>query len=315
MGGQYTRQPPRVIVVGSAARDVVDADRRGWRLGGSVSYCALTTARLGVPTAALVGVDRESARAVELDLLRQAGVDVVTVELEQAPVFENIETPTGRRQRCVHPGTPLPVERLPDEWRDTRTWLLTPVAGELPDAWADVPPPDAAVGVTWQGLLRNLAPNTDVTRRAPEPSDLVSRADVIAVSVEDLNHNVDFDLLTGVLRPSATLLVTRGTAGGLAVTSVEGRRVVRRYPAVAADATRDPTGAGDVFLGAFVAALADPTLGGPRGLDSRLRLAATTASFAVEQPGLLGVPDIDMVRRRTRARAAAAERPAATTRD
>jgi sugar/nucleoside kinase (ribokinase family) len=312
MGGQYTRRPPGIIVVGSAARDVVAADRRGWRLGGSVSYCALTVARLGVPTAALVGVDRESSRAAELDLLRQAGVDVVTVELPHAPVFENVETPAGRRQRCVDPGTPLPVDRLPSGWAETGTWLLTPVAGELLDAWADVPPADAAVGVTWQGLLRTLSPNTEVTRRPPEPSALVGRADVIAVSVEDLNHHVDLDRLTGVLRSSATLLVTRGTAGGLAITHADGRRVVRRYPAVTAAETVDPTGAGDVFLGAFMAALADPTLAGPRGLDSRLRVAATTASFAVERPGLLGVPDLDMVRHRALRRATGAERPATT---
>src|SRR5439155_22807898 len=57
--GESTADPaPDVVVVGAAARDIAPDDPRGWRLGGGVSYSALTTARLGLRTAALVGVDR-----------------------------------------------------------------------------------------------------------------------------------------------------------------------------------------------------------------------------------------------------------------
>ena len=58
---------PEVVVVGAASRDVVDDDPRGWRLGGGVSYSALAVARLGLPTRALIGVDREASSASELD--------------------------------------------------------------------------------------------------------------------------------------------------------------------------------------------------------------------------------------------------------
>ena len=60
MDREYTRDPawaPEVVVVGAASRDVAADDPRGWRLGGGVTYSALTTARLGLRTAALVGVD------------------------------------------------------------------------------------------------------------------------------------------------------------------------------------------------------------------------------------------------------------------
>src|SRR4051794_24945257 len=92
--------PPAVVVVGAAARDLTEDDPRGWRLGGGVSYSALTTARLGLPTAALVGADADAATATELDLLREAGVDVRIVPLEHGPVFVNIERPEGRLQLC-----------------------------------------------------------------------------------------------------------------------------------------------------------------------------------------------------------------------
>ncbi len=59
-----------VLHVGSASRDITDDDPRGWRLGGGATYAALTTARLGLRTAAVVGLDADAANASELDGLR-----------------------------------------------------------------------------------------------------------------------------------------------------------------------------------------------------------------------------------------------------
>ena len=108
-------RPPRVEVVhvGSAARDVAEDDPRGWRLGGGVTYAALTTARLGLRTAAVIGADDAGAAADELDLLRDAGVDLLLQPLPEAPIFDNRETPAGRVQICHAVGRPLPVPSLP----------------------------------------------------------------------------------------------------------------------------------------------------------------------------------------------------------
>src|SRR5258706_12590181 len=92
--------PPVVIVVGAAARDIVDDDPRGWRLGGGVSYSALTTARLGLPTGAGVGVDEEASTASELDLLPEAGAAVHLMPLDHGPTFLNIRRPEVPRQLC-----------------------------------------------------------------------------------------------------------------------------------------------------------------------------------------------------------------------
>jgi sugar/nucleoside kinase (ribokinase family) len=300
MGGQYTRRPPDLVVVGSAARDIAPNDPRGWRLGGAVSYGALTAGRLGIRTGALIGVDSLAAHAMELDLLRQAGVDVVLAELSHGPVFHNREEPGGRIQRIIDVGEPLSPDLLPPDWRDAPGWLLSPVADELPEAWAAVPSAGALVGMSWQGILRNLADGQRVTRRPPVANALVARADVIGVSVNDVEPGTGVDLLGGFAKAGSTILLTHGTAGGLAVTITgDGQRSVRRWPAV--DATReiDPTGAGDVFLSAFLAATAHPELAGRGTIGARLRIAATAASFVVEQPGLLGVPELAMVRRRT----------------
>jgi sugar/nucleoside kinase (ribokinase family) len=292
--------PPAVVVVGAASRDRVADDPRGWRLGGAVSYGALAIARLGLRVAALIGTDADAAGAGELDSLRDAGVDVRVAALVSGPVFDNIEEPGGRRQVAYAAAAPLPVEALPSEWRSAPAWLLAPVAGELPDTWAHVPPDDALVAVGWQGLLRDVRAGEPVRHVAPGPSALLRRADVVAVSGTDFGPDIRLDEVCAWLRPGATLLVTSGALGGLAAeVGPDGPRRLHRYPSLRPDAVVDPTGAGDVFLATFFAARARPDLvGGRIAQRSDLLLAAAAASLLVEGPGLAGVPDREAVRQR-----------------
>ena len=206
-----------VLHVGSASRDIATDDPRGWRLGGGVTYAALTTARLGLRTAALIGADAVAAHARELDELRDAGVLVSILDVATSPVFHNVETPEGRRQTCLEPGTPLGVVDLPAAWRDARAWSFAPVAGEVRDDWVAVVPDAAYVVVGWQGFLRDLAPGEPVRRAEPGPSALLARADLVGVSHTDVDPATSLADLTRWLKPGADLLVTRGDAGGLLV--------------------------------------------------------------------------------------------------
>ena len=299
---------PEVVVVGAAARDITDGDPRGWRLGGGVSYCALTTARLGVRTLAIVGVDTEASTAWELDLLRRAGAEVQLVALEHGPVFVNVERPEGRIQLAHERSDPLPVDAVPPAAGNAPAWLLVPVAAELPPEWADVPPADSFVAVGWQGLLRELIPGERVRRSAPSQEPILARADLVGVSGDDLDRDVEIADLRDLLRPDASLVVTQGDRGGLVSEGPGAAARLRRYPAVRSSHRVDPTGAGDVFLAALAAARIQPRLLGgqaDRGFD--LLLAAAAASLVIEGPGLLGVPDRAAVRQRiVEARAALA---------
>lgn len=307
---------PAIVVVGSASRDLVDDDPRGWRLGGGVSYSALTTARLGIATGAIVGVDAEAATASELDLLRDAGVDVRLVPLAHGPVFVNIERPEGRLQLCGDRSDPVPVDTVPDAWRSAPGWILAPVAAELPPAWAAFPSDEAFVAVGWQGLLRELEADQPVRHVAPRPDPIIARADLVGLSRDDVERDVVLADLYALLRRGASLAVTQGDHGGLVVHGAHGDRDaaldLRHYPAVPSHAVVDPTGAGDVFLAALAAARVEPRLvGGRIGQGFDLLLAAAAASLVLEGPGMFGVPTRDAVRARMaetlRRRAAAAE--------
>ncbi len=292
---------PEVVVVGAAARDVAADDPRGWRLGGGVTYGALTVAGLGLRTVALVGVDDLAATATELDLLRQRGVDVRLVPLARGPIFDNRETPAGRVQTCVQPSDHVPVAAVEPELRTARAWLFAPVADELPEAWADVPDEHDLVGLGWQGLLRELVAGERTHRRAPSANRLVERADIVGVSHLDVEPGTPIEAMLAACRPGATLVLTDGADGGLVVTVPAGgeRPVFRRYPAIPPDVVVDPVGAGDTFLAALLAARAFPDrLAGPAGHDGDLRLAAAAGSLVVEGPGLLGVPTLPAVARR-----------------
>jgi sugar/nucleoside kinase (ribokinase family) len=289
-----TRAPIEVLHVGSASRDLTPEDARGWRLGGGVTYASLTTARLGLRTAAVIGVDEPGATATELELLRAAGVDVMLVQLAEAPVFDNRETPAGRIQICHAVGDRLIVPPLPASWRAATAWSLVPVAGEVGDAWAGAVPKAAFVALGWQGLLRDLVPGGRVGRRVPSPSDLVRRADLVGVSHHDLEPGTSLAALSAMLHPGADLLVTQGWLGGLLVrVGDDGTRLTVRYLPTATDGETDPTGAGDTFLAALLASVLRPGIVGRRrhGGAPDLRFAAAAGSLVVEGPGLTAVPD------------------------
>lgn len=304
-----TTDRPLVLVAGTASRDITRADPRGWRLGGAVTYGPLILARLGLRVRALIGVDREAALAHELDLLRSAGVEVHLVPLTSAPVFENLESPAGRRQRCLATSDPLPLAALPKGWTDDPdAVLLAPVAGELGDEWASVRAPLVALG--WQGLLRELHAGTDVARRAPAPGVLLEAASLVGASRDDFAPGTTAASLVRLLGPATTLALTEAEAGGRILrTGPDGAIAsARRYPAIPSDRTVDPTGAGDVFLAALLAARLQ------RSLGSATRLAAAAASLSVEAPGLTGVTDRAATRARmTRAPSRASRRPRAVS--
>lgn len=297
-GDQLQTRGPDVVVVGAAARDVDASDPRGWRLGGGVTYGALACARLGVRTGALIGVDHLAADAWELDLLVDAGVDIVRLPLAAGPIFDNQERPTGRVQTCVGAGTPMPIEGIPEAWRSTGAWIMAPVAGELPDAWAEQPSATACVAFGWQGILRRLVAGERVTPLPPGPSALLARADVVGVSINDLGGAPSWSTIMSWLGPRAEVLLTAGVRGGILLRrDAAGHLGGRHFPRVPARVELDATGAGDATLAALVCAR---IVGGrdAQRLGADLRLAATVGSLIVEGPGLDAVPTLDAVRRR-----------------
>jgi sugar/nucleoside kinase (ribokinase family) len=287
------RQAPDVIVVGAAARDIVSDDPRGWRLGGGVTYSGLAMTRLGLRTGIVMGLDREARDAHELALLHSAGAEVREVAIDRGPVFHNEERPSGRVQTCLSVSDPVPISALPAAWRSAPAWLLAPVAAEVPDEWADVPPAEACVALGWQGMLRHLFAGERVWPIEPGPSPLLHRADLVGVSRHDLPHGLRLRDISSWLGDRCELLLTAGPAGGLLLELARGRIVGgRRYAGIPSREEIDPTGAGDTMLAGLLAArlAGGPRLGGPLAGGRDLYVGALAATLLVEHPGLDAVP-------------------------
>lgn len=288
-----TPPPPAVVVVGAASRDLDASDPRGWRLGGGVTYSAMALARLGVSVGAVVGVDDEAATASELEVLRGAGVGVRQVPLANGPVFDNRETGGRRRQVAHSPADAIPSSALPAAWRTATCFLLNPVAGELGDAWASVPAPTALVALGWQGLLRRLVPGQPVEALPIALSPLIERADIATVSVEDASGGADEAMFALLPRVGQQLVVTRDSGISLHLRRDDGGWRMRSAPVTPAREVRDPTGAGDVFIAAWLSGvLSLRAAGAPHTDDWRaLALAGAAAGAKVEAGSLVEMPD------------------------
>ena len=271
-----------VVHVGAACRDIAADDPRGWRLGGGVTYAALATARLGLRTAAVVGVDarrRGRARSSTRSAPRAWTCSSSTSTRDRSSTTS--ETPTGRVQTALarraaaagraRPGLVAGGRRAGRSCRSparsaTTGWRRSPRRHRRRSAGR------ASCATSCRGER--------VTRRAPTPSALVARADLVGVSRDDVDGGDEPARPDRMLRPGARLLVTHGQRGRPARhrrPADGGPLEVWRYLPTATDREVDPTGAGDTFLGR-------PARGDHPAVHPRAVAAATAPTCASRPP-------------------------------
>lgn len=285
--------PPTFIVIGHAARDLLPTG--GWRLGGTVTYAALTARRLGVRAGILT-----SGPPDVLAALAAAAPDVAlaTVPAADATTFENIYVNGVRRQWLRARATPLGEADLPATWRQAEIVMLAPIAREVDPALAHAFP-DALVGATPQGWLRRWDDAGHVFPDAlGEAESALASLRALILSIDDLPPP-GAALVTAedipTTRPDAEQCITAWAriVPLVAVTAGhQGARLFTRGTApvhFAADAVDevDPTGAGDVFAAAFLCRLA--ATGDPH---AAMRTATHVAALSIQHEGTAGIPTL-----------------------
>jgi sugar/nucleoside kinase (ribokinase family) len=262
----------------------------GFRLGGTVSYAAVTAHRLGyrpgiltratteglriVPSANGVGIIAASPDAV-LD-----GIAIHLVPSAVSTTFINIyHGERGERTQVIEAwAEPVLPADLPAAWANVPIVLLGPVAREVPADWATVFP-NALVGVTPQGWMRRWNGQGHVS---PAPwenkADFLPHVDVVILSREDVGG--DDGQIADLACRAKLLVVTDGWHGATVY------RCGESYP-IAPRPTHqvDPTGAGDVFATAFLIRLFET--GDPL---AAARFANIVASMSVEGIGMARIP-------------------------
>ena len=282
---------PEFLVIGHVVQDIAPnaADRvAAWRLGGTASYAALLASRLGLRTAVL------TATAPDLPLEETLpGTEIVRVPSARSTQFHNLYTARGRVQRIPQRASLIDPTSLPEDWRSAEIVLLGPVAGEVDEALAGCFP-QAVIGVSAQGWLREIGPDGRVRPLAPkrwQADTLLRPAHVLFVSDEDLSSSQAGPALEEWSGRVDTLAYTRGERGA-DVCHRGAWRHIDAFPAEVADLT----GAGDVFATAFLVRY--------RETDDpweASRFAACAASLIIETQGLENTPDRVMIEARLRA--------------
>jgi sugar/nucleoside kinase (ribokinase family) len=262
-------------------------DERRVVLGGTATYAALTARNMG----ARVGVHTSSAYEPGLiDTL--GGVMVARIPAEFTTCFVNEYSGGKRRQTIESVAAKLTYEQILPEWRNPPVVHLGPLCQEI-DANLVSRFPRSLIGVTPQGWMREWDESGLVKAVSWVDADRVlPKAHVVVISEDDVP---DQSVIDEWATKARMLVVTLGERG--ADIYHQGASNEPFHSAAFRSATEvDPTGAGDVFAGAFLWHLHKSGGDWKTAAD----WANCVASFAVEKRGVAGVPKLADVQKRWR---------------
>lgn len=280
---------PEFLVIGHITRDLLPGG--GWRLGGTVTFAALTAQRLGMRAAVVTSGPPDLVEA-----LRRSAPDIPTVAVPStdATTFENIYQGRIRSQYLRGRAAPLTLDHVPLAWRAAPVVLLAPLAQEI-DPQLITAFPQSLVAATPQGWLRRWDDDGFVMPGALDAAveGALPSLHALILSREDLlsppGHEAPARYTPGEAdaqiaawaRVIPLVVVTRGAEGALLLRQGAPPQAFPGYPAHEVD----PTGAGDVFATAFLCHL--HSTGDPRAAAD---FANRVAAMSVEHVGASSIP-------------------------
>jgi sugar/nucleoside kinase (ribokinase family) len=255
-------EPVDYLAIGHITQDVTSA---GLRLGGTVTFSALTARALGLRVGIVTATGQD--------------IPIVSVASEHTTTFENIYNKSERKQVLHHKAANISFENVPEAWRSASVMHLAPLAQELDSQMPKGFAP-SLLGVTPQGWMRAWDAQGNVSACKWESADkLLPLAGAVVMSREDVGG--DDELIESMAHQTRILVITEGEAGAVLYWNGDRRRF--RAPRVN---EVDPTGAGDIFAAAFFIRLfttRDPWEAG--------RFATQLAARSVTRTGLDGIPN------------------------
>ncbi len=280
---QESDQPsgqPDILLIGHVTCDLESADpNSAYRLGGTVSFAAVTAMRLGrQPT-----VITRAAATTDLSEL-PADLDLHVLPSPVTTTFANLYTDQGRLQYCYAQALPITATDIPVTLRRPQAVLLGPLVNEIADDVASIFHADSLVAAVPQGWMRQWDATGRVTAKLWQNAEaILPHLSVLVLSLEDIDQ--DLSRLQPWFALVGLIVLTEYHDGStIYQRQTDGSIVQSKIPPRPANEV-DPTGAGDVFATAFVIRLQET--GDP--LQSA-RFANITASFSVEHPGVMGIP-------------------------
>lgn len=283
---------PDILIIGHITQDLHAHGAPS--LGGTASYAALTSQRLGLEPAIVT-----SAHTAILDglITPLVGIPIALQPSPSTTTFINQYHQGGRTQFQRDRAADIQPAHVPLAWLDTPVVLLSPVAGEFGLDMIRLFPrgPGRIIAATPQGWMRTVDGNGKV-HPAPwqEAETILPLLDAVILSEDDLawydaeTHTSAGDILALWSGITPILIVTAGAQGA----TLFCHGIPTRHPAFAA-VEQDPTGAGDVFAAALLTHLSrhsDP--------HAAVRFANGAASLSIEGVGASAIPTLRQVEQR-----------------
>ena len=283
-------------VIGHVVRDlnVIAGVERPPSPGGAAYYSSMAYRSLGLRTLVVTKVAPADEDLLLADL-REAGAEVVNLPTPRSSVFRNIDAPDarGRVQKVDAIADPLRPGDVPEV--AARVWQLGPLVNR------DLDPALAArcaragglMAIDVQGLTRSVQ-DGEARPHGPDglPGDLWMIDVLKADEDEILTFAGEADLDAAVTRVRRAgvgeVLITKASRGS----TVHGPKGPIRIGAIAPRRKVDPTGCGDTYLAAYLAARLES-----RDLRSCGLLASTAAALKMESFGPLRTGRADILAR------------------
>lgn len=227
-------------------------------LGGSVAYVALSAQRLGANVSVISKVGCDFPEAY-MWWLRQEGINLSYVSRVEDAFTTRFELKysqdlANRCLRLTNRAPQITVGDIPDSLM-TKAIHVAPIANEIESEVIEkLKARTDCLSLDPQGFLRTFDENGNVAHRNLPNKQILEHINIFKSSSEEITYATSLNDVNAAVKAVHDLgvgivIVTLGMKGALL--SVEG--AAYNIPAYNAAKTVDPTGAGDVFIGAFLA--------------------------------------------------------------
>ena len=249
-----------IVVIGHFSIDsIILPDRQGpfTILGGAVAYVSLVAQRMGASAAVISKVGGDFPEKYMSQLL-SAGVDIsgiVKAMSERTTSFELTynEDLTARALRLRRQGSSIAPNDMPSSIKG-KTVHVAPIDGEISyEVVEKLRGCCERLSIDPQGMTRQFDPSGNVVNNLQIDKRVLSLVDIYKSSLDEiqlLTGQSDLNKATTAVHKlgPATVIVTMGAKGS--ILSAQGE--IYQVPACKSKRVVDPTGAGDVFIGAYL---------------------------------------------------------------
>jgi sugar/nucleoside kinase (ribokinase family) len=243
-----------IVVIGSTAIDkIIHGNLSRFKIGGATTYSGITYRRHGIATKVVTNIanrDRQMIRRLQAEK-----IVVCNGQTPQTTHFINYVTDDQRRQKIPQRAAWIRRSQLIEPIKNAAVVHLGPLHASDIDIRAIklLNRFKHLIILDVQGLTRSVRNNSVYPSASKQLPAFLGVSQVVKANAQEYESIIDFfrlDLLELMQQFNINeFIVTCGHRGGF-VQPIDGEEIT--FPAYRIKSKKDPTGAGDVFLAAYV---------------------------------------------------------------